>query len=405
MDRIRVTIDGVRGYWPFNNLLSLDFDGWKFYKNSKNEFQSKYVNDSIEGIHIEYRPYTAKGRLSLDLNISVVLMGDNIGSVYCYNVQDLVEKINDKLNGVISLYELPHLRFWRVSSAEINFNIIGSKSYVDGLYIAISKMKPPQNYRLNDRYKERGTIYMNKDKKKGLSSIKIYYKLKERVEKGIKSESAYYDCKDLINIRPGEDVLRFEVKMCREDLITAYRRYTRSKFYKDKRLAVITQYKYEASFEDIFDYDFQLFTLDEHVKELHLDKVITTRANLFQAIDNSKSLTPKYKKNMKEGLRFLNGEIRRIKLSSRTLANYIAVLDECGYHYIYSDAELPGVSLEGIIAGLPTIQRQINEFYKDGNIMTDVWYRKATPEVLDLMLSRRSYNKEVLMPQDTEGVT
>ena len=404
IDKITISLDGVKSHAPFNHVLWPLTDDWRYIEDKENEYVSRYVNDSIEGIHVEYMPNTKKGYLSLDLNIPGLLFGDNVASIYCYNMHDLLDILNHKLNGVVALCELPHLRFWRVSKVEINTDIIGGKEYIDKLYTTISKVRPPKYFKLDRRYKDLGTIYFHnrKTRKDSTTSIKFYYKLKERADTGIRSRSSYYDCKDLINLRLGEEVLRYEVKMRRDDLKRMYQRYTSSIVYKDKRIDYIPRSKFDASFEDIFDYDFQLFVLNEYIKALHLDRTITTRIRLFEVIDDSKTLSPKYKKNMKEGLRFLNGEIRRIKLSSRTLANYIAVLDEWGYHYIYSDAECPGVSPQGIIAGLPTIQRQINEFYKDGNIMTDAWYSKATPEIMEQVLSRRRYNKELRDFSSTE---
>lgn len=378
-----MAIDAIECYiYNVNNikdkLFINELSGWKFTLNTDNEHLSSY-NICINGIYLRYKPYSHKGKLSMKFNVPKLITGDNISSVFCCNIQRLFEILQDNLSSIINLKEAPHLRFWKVSKFENNINIIRNKDIIISLYSFLSKIDKTNNFYIHRIYENKGTIYFGNGKDLNSSTIlvKFYFKLRQ-IEQTTPTINImdYYES-NIINLSPCEDILRLEI-LTKRDKITKLFNPTilyssNPEYYEKNKTKTID--KNIGAFEDIMNYDFQIIMLNNIIKEFNINKIITTKSNLFRVINNSKDLSLSEKKTAKAVVNTLNlkDKYHKKKPSTSSIYKYRKWILDNGYHYIYSDKEISPIILEEIVENLPKQQQIAIQVYKDSNIFKDLY--------------------------------
>lgn len=365
-----------------HELFKNDFKKWRYIR--KNNSHLSYYDNHVNGIYLKYQPLLNQGKLGIKFNVAKLIIGDNISSIFCCNVQQLFERLCEELNELIDLKEAPHIRYWKVSHFENNINIIRDKDIIEAIYNTICKIKQTTNYNMHCIYNDKGTIYFGngRDKESSTIIIKFYFKLKQIIDtKSDINIKEYHHNNDIIKLNSKESILRIE--------ITTYRRKITDKFKpkvlyssdvkhesygKNKRL---TKEQSIGTFEDVFNYDYQTRCLKEVIKEFHLDKIITTKSRLLEFIKNSSELSDKEKNTAIRVIYTLNlgKNYHKKKPSEVSINKYKNWILNHGYHYIYADKEVQPILLEKIIEELPQKQQQAIKLYKNSNIYYDMWKR------------------------------
>lgn len=353
--------------------------GFQYVPDSNNSYLSAYVTD-INGIHIKYQPYRNKGELRIKFNIPKLMAGTNICSIYVCNIHKLFKKLCLATSSLINLSAAPHLRFWQVSEFECNADIIMSIAEIEALYSVLRKTASTNKYKLVKHYDTGGkTLYFVPKKAKLESSdivIKIYLKLPEMKEHDKEFNlQDIYDSKGIINLKPGGAVLRIEVTIYR-DLINQYFKLEvfRNNYFKGSCMEISKLgYKMKVgTFEQVFNYEYQSRILKDILSEFNLDKIITTKDELYKLINSMDFLSDERKREGRKVIQYLNKAWHKEKPDDNDIKYFKDLILKRGFNYMYSDIEIGPITLEGIISGLPPIQRSEIERYKESSIYEDI---------------------------------
>lgn len=388
LDAIKIYIHNVKKNQQqvFYNGLR----GWIPKKYRENEYLLSYEYNA-DGVYVSYKPYIEEGTLSIKFNVAKLITGDNISSVFCFNTHELQEKLQAKLDNVINLSKLRHIRFWKVSYFENNINIIRDTRDINALYDFIYTNKrsilPRFNCEANHSDGGRTIVFFNANNKRNSTIvIKFYYKLNEIQNKIIKNENTlnksdilrnYTDSK-LINIRMGQDILRMEITMYRDKICERFKpqiQYSSLPIDINKEQDKKTIQQQIGTFEDVIDYRHQILMIKRVINMFHLDKCITTKDKLFEFINHNF----KNKEQRTTAIAVVNtlnskDKYHKKKPSPTTINRYKNFILDRGYHYLYNESEIQPVIIEDIISQLPQVQQEAIRTYKNSNIYYDAWY-------------------------------
>lgn len=389
LDAIKIYIHNVRKNQQ--QVFYNSFNSWKIRENRKDKYQSSYEYYT-DGAYVRYKPYSQKGTLSIKFNVAKLITGDNISSVFCFNTQQLQMKLQAKLDNVINLNKLKHIRFWKVSHFENNINIIRDRREINSLYdfIYTNKCSILPGFKCEANHSDGGrtiAFFNANNKRDATIVIKFYYKLSEIKNKLIKSgntlnESDILRCyigSNLINLRIGQDILRMEITMHRDKIREQFKpQIIGSSSFIDinEEQDIKTIQQQIGTFGDVINYRHQILMLNIVIKMFHLDKCITTRDKLFEFINNNPNFKDEEKKKAKAVVYSLNlrDKYHKKKPSTKTINKYKNFILDSGYHYLYNESEIQPVIIDDIIAQLPQMQQEAIRIYKNSNIYYDAWY-------------------------------
>ncbi len=378
-----MAIDAIKCYlhnvkYMDSKLFKYGLSGWQYFDNNNKYLISYKI--TVQGTHLSYKPFSQGGTLSIKFNVAKLIENDNISSVFCFNLQEVFEKLQDNLVGIIDLKYAPHIRFWKVSTFENNINIIRDKSEIKALYNVITKIDKTHSFKLNRIYEEDGTIYFSSGEHLNNRKrvVKFYLKLREIKSNRPEIITENYYNSDIININKGQDILRLEIKthrdyiakICKPKVIYS----SNPEFYNKTKKKTIKQNI--GIFEQIINYDFQLKSLNCIIKEFNLDKVITTKDKLLKYVENTNDLTDNEKPTAKKVIYYLNkkDKYHKKKPSKSSIIKYKNWILQNGYHYLYADEEIQPILLDDIIKQLPQNQQQKIMVYEDSNIYKDMLF-------------------------------
>jgi hypothetical protein len=331
--------------------------------------------------HLTYLPRLDGGTLFIDFNLSCLIAGDNIHSVWSLNLQDLWEKVYTALLPVARLVSgdrdggIKHLRYWKVSYYEFNFDLIMDADLIQAYYHVLTKMKIPRLDRF-DEYDPLGSIYNLSNETLKDSNIieRAYLKLPERLNHLKDKMPDYYQLPDLVKLLPGQEILRIETAHYRPKTRYDFKEGKDIPHYKELPLGLF-QYNpstdFPGSFQGIMSYEFQKYSFNRIVGKYHLDKTITTRTKLYRIINNSAMFIPRTASTAKKVIRYLNGDTDTPPCSRKLINRYKRLILDTGYHYITSDVELPPVTLESIMDSLAGQQKDLISTYRSSDLIRD----------------------------------
>lgn len=392
-DRITISIDGLRR----KNIDVLLKDGvkkWRFF-NHKKKYLIRYDIEYM-GCYIVYRPHYNKGYISVSFNLPDLLTGNNVNPIVCFNQQIIWEQLYQKLDPVLCLSVFPHIRFWRVSKVEFNFDIKDNSKATLSLYNALTKLTL-HGFRRFDKYKDKGTIYFfntRESKLKSTTVIKLYIKSKEQRDKG----------QPLPDVKPYEDILRVEItfrrpKVLKQFLYSNVNRaeydaqrtqvftasikeinpYASNEYYATREdvkkygLFQIVNTEYGVTFDELFTTDVRNILIDRVIEILDLDKIIVTKNRMYQEI-KSICLTDDRIKTAQRVIDYLNGEDIDEIPSDSVIRKYKRKFLERNIHYIYAGMEHTPITRSSILKSLPTQQIQYLSDSNRHNIYRDMWH-------------------------------
>ncbi|MGE4284647.1 MAG: hypothetical protein AB7G87_13190, partial [Clostridia bacterium] len=270
----------------------------------------------------------------------------------------------------------PHLRYWKVNYFEFNFDLIDLILTINQYYKAVSKIEVARLDRFTE-YDVFGTVYNISNRTLKDSNIieRTYFKLIERVDRGeAKSTRDYEDRVDLLNLLPGQDVLRFEAAYTRPKIRYEFKNNKNIPKYEEKPLGMF-QYSstplFPGCFGELVNMGFQHYLFERIISKYHLDKTITTRPNLYKVINNSSLFSPCKASTAKKIIRFLNGDTKAISYSHSTINEYKRLILETGYHYITADFELPPITFDYIHNSLTCEQKISISKYRSSDLIKD----------------------------------
>lgn len=331
--------------------------------------------------HLSYLPRLDGGTLFIDFNLPCLIAGDNIHSIWCLNLQDLWERVYTALLPVARLASanrddgIKHLRYWKVSYYEFNFDLIMAADHIQSYYEALTKMKLPRLDRI-DEYDPLGTIYNLSNETLKDSNIieRAYLKLPERLSHWKGNMPDYYQLSELVKLLPGQKILRIETAHYRPKIRYDFKEGKDIPHYKESPLGIL-QYNastaFPGSFQDIMSYEFQEYSFNQIIGKYHLDKTITTRTKLYRTINTSAMFTTRTASTAKKVIRYLNGDTDTPPCSRKQINHYKRLILDAGYHYITSEVELPPVTLESIMDSLTDGQKELINQYRSSDLIRD----------------------------------
>lgn len=331
--------------------------------------------------HLTYLPRLNGGTLFIDFNLPCLIAGDNIHSIWYLNLQDLWERVYTALLPVARLVSgdrdrgVKHLRYWKVSYYEFNFDLIMAADHIQSYYEALTKMKLPRLDRF-DEYDPLGTIYnlSNETLKDSNVIERAYLKLPERLSHCKGNMPDYYQLSELVKLLPGQEILRIETAHYRPKIQYDFKEGKDIPHYKESPLGIL-QYNastaFPGSFQDIMSYEFQEYSFNQIIGKYHLDKTITTRTKLYRTINTSAMFTTRTASTAKKVIRYLNGDTDTPPCSRKQINHYKRLILDAGYHYITSEVELPPVTLESIMDSLTDGQKELINQYRSSDLIRD----------------------------------
>lgn len=331
--------------------------------------------------HLTYLPRLDGGTLFIDFNLPCLIAGDNIHSIWCLNLQDLWERVYTALLPVARLVSgdkdrgVKHLRYWKVSYYEFNFDLIMAADHIRSYYDVLTRLKLPRLDRF-DEYDPLGTVYNLSNETLKDSNIieRAYLKLLERLNHWKDKMPDYYQLPELIKLLPGQEILRIETAHSRPKARYDFKEGKDIPHYEESPLGLF-QYNastdFPGSFQDIMNYEFQKYSFNRIVCKYHLDKTITTRSKLYEIINNSPMFTARTASTAKKVIRYLNGDTEAPPCSSKQINRYKRLILDAGYHYITSGLELPPVTFESIIDSLTDRQKELISTYRSSDLIRD----------------------------------
>ena len=384
---LRINRSGITNKLLEDEIFISNFGVFRYIPPENNDYKGYSYQMDIEdsGIYIRYYPDYNNGELRLRLNIPKIMGGTNICSLFCVNMQELFKKISFKVWPILDLTMAPHLRFWCVSTFECNTDIIDDKGKIDAIYSVLKKTSSTPKYYLAKAYDTGGkTRYYVPIRAKLESSdvvIKVYYKLLQ-----LRECNDNFNIIDLfkevsiINLKPGQDVLRIEITKGRDSI------------YNDFKPVIISQGSsktFEESacmtrvgtFEQVFNINYQLKIIKSALEGLNLHKRILTPNALRKLIRTNSGLS---KETMKDYWSIIQHEninnYHKKKPSDYMKMKCLDYILDSGCNYLYADTEVEPIRIDDIIKALPEVQQREIATYKESNIFKDMLFYKSTPQ-------------------------
>lgn len=405
LDRTKIFIADVN-----INALVTSNESWTSYTSKA--FTNKYKHRmdfykcgamvcDVGVFHLEYlRKSLNNGDLIISFSISKAFNGNNSIPKSNVSVSELYSLLESRLNCVLDIKQLPSTDHWTISKVENNCDIVDTIENLLERFNLLIKTKIPYR-KLDDSLADEGTLNFYSGKTKGKSStvITIYFKVKEQQSKNI-------DIHPLLSLEEGIEDLRIEEKNTRRALKRKLAKFKSrynllspmyfrisnklsSKGYCSIYENDMSQYipfgeinvkiehkrlkepcysfyrclNYEpnikANAADILDKNYQFSVIRDLIKSCNLDKIITTKDELYKVIDRSHFFTKKTKHTAKRVIRCLNGEIGSIDLNNRTVDHYRKLILETGYNCLYATRELKPIT-EGDILRIMQEDKNLN---------------------------------------------
>lgn len=391
--KIVVTTDNVHkdliGY--FNNPT-----GWKYipsnnkcYEKRNQKFKYGFVKIRTKKCSVEYlRSSQEYGMVRLSFNIPYLLTEDNMASVAFVDFVKIYYLLRLELLDIINLDELSNFTLWKVSEIEVNIDLPGTNEDIDRYLDVISKIKVKRK-NTDYEYQQKGTLYLHSGNDNKSAGVRIiaYKKFKERIDTGYLQDVLDFKTKNFNDCNANIELLRIEKQSSRRILNYEFSKYISKA--KDTPFTSLCSSKHRTFLEhnlkqmysfsnEITSRKLQLKTLETNFKknvdivlynkvkvidvltipyyisvvkgfitQFNLDKTITTRDKLFKIIRTN--FTKTKAKTAVNLIKFLNGEKAIVPISKRYFKQYIKEITSTGYHYIYSDKELPPIIIDDII--------------------------------------------------------
>lgn len=363
---------------------TIQLNGWKHFVKGKYEEHIEGYSLSHNGIDLLYFP-CLYGQIVLKatLNLGRIFHGNNAASIWTCNLQDLHQRLNTLLEGIINLNKIGHIRYWMVYKYECFADFIIHEQDMNAWLQVISKCSMP--YKTNDlTHFEDGTIYFHSGKSlaKSHSNVKIYDKLKQLrdTESKFNRPRIDYNNADYINLPLGYRILRIEIYHDRAPIrrhnkrviIGESKNLIRSINYSDILNAdepIPEQCFY--TFEELFRFKRQIQDINKVVSELNLNRPVTTTKKLIKAVE-SLEYTDTIIKNVISTLKYINNPRRYKAVNKERIRMHKKIILETGYHYITSTRELQALSIDAdVIKMLPDTKQQMIRYYQNSNIFKD----------------------------------
>lgn len=195
----------------------------------------------------------------------------------------------------------------------------------------------------------------SKDHSKASVILNAYNKTEERRSK--LSAKAFTSAIAQTTLNANESLLRLEIRYKRSAV--AYRNTSiKSTMVAEEYIEVKTERDpHYDRFVEAIRYERQLREMNQLIRIYHLDKKITTKRNLKKAI-RQQDKNDDYKDNVWKTVEYLNGLRKRELFKPDTTRGHIKFILNLGYHYIFTDIELPPLSLKHAQSRLPEDQKE-----------------------------------------------
>ncbi len=366
--------------------------GWKYFEMGIVEEGVCGYTLTHNGIDLLYFPNLfGKRILKIRFNLAKLYHCDNIASIWACNLQELHQRLNSLLDGIIDLNDIGLIRYWNVYQYECFADFIIHEQDMIAWLKVISKCSIRYK-KIDLTYVDKGTIYFHSGKSLGKShtNVKIYDKLKHKrdIEAKYNLPRIDYNHSEFINLPLGYRVLRVEI---------FYDKKTVKRL--NKREAIVSQNVIcnpnilnadeptaEYCFftvEELFSYSRQVRDISNVISLLHLDRPVTTTKKLIAAVKelgHSDTITM----NVIDTLKYINNPLRYKKIGKDRISKHKKIILETGYHYITYRRDLKPLSLEeNVIAMLPDDQQKLIKNHKGGNIYRDYFFNSITNPSFD----------------------
>ncbi|MCK8061338.1 MULTISPECIES: hypothetical protein [unclassified Fusibacter] len=354
--------------------------GWKYFSMGIVEEGVNGYSLSHNGIDLVYFPNMFGRRiLKISFNLGKLYHGDNIASIWACNLQELHQRLNCLLDGIINLNDIGLIRYWNVYQYECFADFVIHELDMNAWIKVISKSSI--KYRqIDPTYVDRGTIYFHSSKLLADShtNVKIYDKLKHKrdIESKHNLPRVDYNQSELINLPLGYRILRVEIfyDKDRVKLLNKREAIVSTNIISTPNIMNAYDPTPEHCFftvEELFSYSRQVRDLGDVISELHLDRPVTTTKKLIAAVKElgySNTIT----KNVIDTLKYINNPKRYKKFNDDRIRRHKLIIKETGYHFISSNRELHPLSLDNdVISRLPDEQKEMINRYYNSNIFRD----------------------------------
>ena len=323
-----------------------------------------------EGMKLEYFPDSY--RLMVRFNIPKLLYGDNMIPAMCFNFNHLTTTLNDVLHNYVEFYDItddenrsrlqPKYHDWTCNEIEYSVDIPVPENLISPYISAIKKVQLSRKEK--DTYEDETTSVYHQSsddhRKSGIRNI-VYNKLEER--KRQLPEDKLLNAVSLTTLQPGESLLRFEVRFRRRAI--TYRSGSTRTTVKHGELIEISS-KRDPQFDRFIEavrYERQIRVMKRFLSDYHLNLPIKTKRDLFKAVKDS-SRSTKYKDGVLKTIEFLNGTRKRQPFNPDTTTRHRKFILSLGIHYIYSDIELPPLTLEYALSRITMFEQEQIRQYK-----------------------------------------
>jgi hypothetical protein len=284
---------------------------------------------------IRYYPMLNHGTLWIKFNPSKLLNGNNITPVWDFNPSQIMRLLSEYTKNIIDLSAAPQTRFFKASEVEVPLNICMSAKEAQELYALIRKISSAGYFKQHrTKFADAGTLYFRTGcNKEDCIEVKIYFKLKQAVSKGIISNPA--EC-----INPSEDILRFEVMLSRRWINRLFSMSSGAYNTDTGVYQSISKSQVDVdtigSLDDIADMEFRLNLVQDVLKQFNLNKRILPKDMLMKEIE--KMYPYPLNKAVKDAIRHWNDDSHTKRPSDATLYKYRKEILDAGLHYLYTDS-------------------------------------------------------------------
>lgn len=323
-----------------------------------------------EGMKLEYYPDTY--RLMVRFNIPRLLYGDNMIPAMCFDINKLTTTLNDVLQNYVEFYDItddenrfrihPRYHDWTCNEIEYNVDIPVPENLISPYISVIKKIQLSRKEK--DTYEDETTsVYhqsSNDHRKSGIRNI-VYNKLEER--KRQLPEDKLLDAVSQTTLQPGESLLRFEVRYKRRAI--SYRSGSTRTTVNHGEVVDISS-KRDLQFDRFIEairYERQILVMKRVLSDYHLNLPIKTKRDLFKAVKET-TRSAKYKDGVLKTIEFLNGTRKRQPFNPDTTTRHRKFITSLGIHYIYSDIELPPLTLDYALTRLTMLEQEQIRQYK-----------------------------------------
>lgn len=318
----------------------------KRYKKRQEKYLFGTMTTDSGCIHAEYMRYSkTMGDILLTFSLPDLYFGNNSHLWYDFDSNEFSRKTLNELRFVLDVQKLPPLKEWGLSRDELTMDIIDTEENNKHRFKTMTKHKMLSRKKADSTYVNQGSMYFHSgDNRINAGRQLIVY------DKSLQQANKGNDLEQILNLPPNHSMLRIEEK-------------TKGSPLKTNINKASSKYEFPQGFTNLeiaFSKEYQLLHIKEILSYLGLDKMITTKDNLNSIIKNLTTLSPKRKKTCKRVVRYLNGEIKNISLDEKTIKFYKKIILETGYHFLFSDIDIPPVSLDEETGRIIVLKNQTN---------------------------------------------